>query len=190
MVHDGLYLTDVVPRDTKEYKFIDAQFKYFSSYNMYLVTMEGFDYPRSQNLLFQLHDAFNAIKYVVKDSSNKLPNMWLHFFQEWLKGTNPVHFVHPSIYPSVWIDLGGRSLSHLPSGERQGTPGMSRQLIAVVSRHINICPLDSFDKDVKPWQVFSGVLCSSGVAGFCVWACLRARTAGSECVKGSPAFVV
>ncbi|XP_056913903.1 protein patched homolog 1 [Takifugu flavidus] len=86
MVHDGLYLTDVVPRDTKEYKFIDAQFKYFSSYNMYLVTMEGFDYTRSQNLLFQLHDAFSGVKYVVKDSSNKLPNMWLHFFQEWLKG--------------------------------------------------------------------------------------------------------
>lgn len=101
MVHDGLYLTDVVPRDTKEYKFIDAQFKYFSSYNMYLVTMEGFDYTRSQNLLFQLHDAFSGVKYVVKDSSNKLPNMWLHFFQEWLKGTSPV--VCPSIGVCVCV---------------------------------------------------------------------------------------
>lgn len=97
MVHDGLYLTDVVPRDTKEYNFIDAQFKYFSFYNMYLVTMDGFDYARSQKLLVQLHNAFNGIKYVVKDGNNKLPTMWLQYFQEWLKGTNLLHLVHPSI---------------------------------------------------------------------------------------------
>lgn len=98
MVHDGLYLTDVVPRDTKEYNFIDAQFKYFSFYNMYLVTKDGFDYTRSQNLLVQLHDAFHSVKYVVKDSNNKLPNMWLQSFQEWLKGNNPVKFVHTYIH--------------------------------------------------------------------------------------------
>lgn len=88
MVHDGLYLTDIVPRDTKEYDFIDAQFKYFSFYNMYLVTMDGFDYARSQRLLIQLHNAFNSVRYVVRDSDNKLPRMWLHYFQDWLKGTN------------------------------------------------------------------------------------------------------
>lgn len=110
MVHDGLYLTDVVPRDTKEYKFIEAQFKYFSSYNMYLVTMEGFDYTRSQKLLFQLHQAFSTIKYVVKDGSSKLPNMWLHYFQEWLKGTSPVH-----VCVCVW------GVALLPSGKMQGT---------------------------------------------------------------------
>uniref|UniRef100_A0A3Q3K523 SSD domain-containing protein n=1 Tax=Monopterus albus TaxID=43700 RepID=A0A3Q3K523_MONAL len=86
MVHDGLYLTDIVPRDTKEYDFIDAQFKYFSFYNMYLVTMDGFDYARSQRLLIQLHNAFNSVKYVVRDSNNKLPRMWLHYFQDWLRG--------------------------------------------------------------------------------------------------------
>ncbi|XP_041848911.1 protein patched homolog 1 [Melanotaenia boesemani] len=85
-VHDGLYLTDIVPRDTKEYDFIDAQFKYFSFYNMYLVTMDGFDYARSQRLLIQLHNAFNSVRYVVRDSNNKLPHMWLHYFQDWLKG--------------------------------------------------------------------------------------------------------
>lgn len=88
MVHDGLYLTDIVPRDTKEYDFIDAQFKYFSFYNMYLVTREGFDYARSQRLLIQLHNAFNSVKYVVRDSNNKLPRMWLHYFQDWLRGKN------------------------------------------------------------------------------------------------------
>uniref|UniRef100_A0A8C1XGN8 Patched 2 n=1 Tax=Cyprinus carpio TaxID=7962 RepID=A0A8C1XGN8_CYPCA len=86
MVHDGLYLTDIVPRDTKEYDFITAQFKYFSFYNMYLVTMDGFDYAHSQRQLLQLHNAFNSVKYVVKDSNHKLPRMWLHYFQDWLKG--------------------------------------------------------------------------------------------------------
>ncbi|XP_067309587.1 protein patched homolog 1 [Pseudorasbora parva] len=86
MVHDGLYLTDIVPRDTKEYDFITAQFKYFSFYNMYLVTMDGFDYARSQRQLLQLHNAFNSVKYVIKDSNHRLPRMWLHYFQDWLKG--------------------------------------------------------------------------------------------------------
>ncbi|RVE61675.1 hypothetical protein OJAV_G00174820 [Oryzias javanicus] len=86
MVHDGLYLTDIVPRDTKEYDFIEAQFKYFSFYNMYLVTMDGFDYARSQRLLIQLHNAFNSVRNVVRDNDNKLPRMWLHYFQDWLKG--------------------------------------------------------------------------------------------------------
>ncbi|KAJ8011970.1 hypothetical protein DPEC_G00063850 [Dallia pectoralis] len=86
MVHDGLYLTDIVPRDTKEYHFIDAQFKYFSFYNMYLVTMDGFDYARSQRLLIQLHNSFNSVKYVVKDGDQQLPRMWLHYFQDWLLG--------------------------------------------------------------------------------------------------------
>ncbi|XP_055739270.1 protein patched homolog 1 isoform X1 [Salvelinus fontinalis] len=86
MVHDGLYLTDIVPRDTKEYDFINAQFKYFSFYNMYLVTMDGFDYARSQRLLIQLHNSFISVKYVVKDSDQQLPRMWLHYFQDWLRG--------------------------------------------------------------------------------------------------------
>ncbi|XP_066536914.1 protein patched homolog 1 [Hoplias malabaricus] len=86
MVRDGLYLTDIVPRDTKEYDFISAQFKYFSFYNMYLVTMDGFDYARSQRELLQLHNAFNSVKYVVRESDQKLPRMWLHYFQDWLKG--------------------------------------------------------------------------------------------------------
>ncbi|XP_056600357.1 protein patched homolog 1 [Triplophysa dalaica] len=86
MVHDGLYLTDIVPRDTKEYDFISSQFKYFSFYNMYLVTMDGFDYAHSQRQLIQLHNAFNTVKYVIKDSNHKLPRMWLHYFQDWLRG--------------------------------------------------------------------------------------------------------
>ncbi|XP_072560346.1 protein patched homolog 1 isoform X2 [Paramormyrops kingsleyae] len=86
MVHDGLYLTDIVPRDTKEYDFISAQFHYFSFYNIYLVTMGGFDYARSQRRLLQLHNAFSSVKHVVRTDRQKLPQMWLHYFQDWLRG--------------------------------------------------------------------------------------------------------
>ena len=149
MVHDGLYLTDVVPRDTKEYNFINAQFKYFSFYNMYLVTMDGFDYTRSQKLLMQLHDAFNSIKYVVKDSNNKLPNMWLHYFQEWLKGTNLIKFVHPPIfYLCVCGGCCCWSLSQLPLGERRVTPWQS-------PAEINGCPLERLNNDIQVFHVQS-----------------------------------
>lgn len=86
MVHDGLYLTDIVPRDTKEYDFISAQFHYFSFYNIYMVTMGGFDYARSQRRLLQLHNAFSSVKHVVRSDRQKLPQMWLHYFQDWLRG--------------------------------------------------------------------------------------------------------
>ena len=37
-VKDGLDLTDVVPRGTPEYEFLEKQSKYFGFYNIYLVT--------------------------------------------------------------------------------------------------------------------------------------------------------
>lgn len=86
MVHDGLYLTDIVPRETKEYNFIEAQFKYFSFYNMYIVSMGGFDYAASQTLLYDLHRSFNGIKYIVREEDKELPKMWLHYIQDWLRG--------------------------------------------------------------------------------------------------------
>ncbi|XP_048395423.2 protein patched homolog 1 [Stegostoma tigrinum] len=86
MVHDGLYLTDIVPRETKEYDFIAAQFKYFSFYNMYIVSMGGFDYPTSQKLLYDLHKSFNNVKYIVREENKELPKMWLHYIQDWLRG--------------------------------------------------------------------------------------------------------
>uniref|UniRef100_A0A8C5S5U3 Patched 2 n=1 Tax=Laticauda laticaudata TaxID=8630 RepID=A0A8C5S5U3_LATLA len=84
-VHDGLYLTDIVPRGTKEHAFISAQFKYFSFYNMFVVTNGGFDYPSSQEALYSLHQAFAAIHYVVREENHQLPKMWLHYFRDWLQ---------------------------------------------------------------------------------------------------------
>lgn len=37
-VKDGLDLTDVVPRDTTEYNFLEAQAKYFGFYSVYAIT--------------------------------------------------------------------------------------------------------------------------------------------------------
>lgn len=84
-VKDGLELTDIVPRETSEYDFIGAQFKFFSFYNMYVVTQQA-EYPKKQRLLHQLHQRFHTVRYVLKEDNGELPHMWLHYFREWLQG--------------------------------------------------------------------------------------------------------
>ncbi|GCB64590.1 protein patched homolog 1 isoform X1 [Scyliorhinus torazame] len=85
-VRDGLDLTDIVPRETREYDFIAAQFKYFSFYNMYIVTKQETDYPNAQHLLYYLHKSFRNVKFILLEEDGKLPNMWLHYFHDWLQG--------------------------------------------------------------------------------------------------------
>uniref|UniRef100_UPI00398F6AC7 protein patched homolog 1 n=1 Tax=Pristiophorus japonicus TaxID=55135 RepID=UPI00398F6AC7 len=85
-VRDGLDLTDIVPRDTREYDFIAAQFKYFSFYNMYIVTKQETDYPNAQNLLYYLHKSFRNVKFILLEDNGELPKMWLHYFHDWLQG--------------------------------------------------------------------------------------------------------
>uniref|UniRef100_A0A672GCV7 SSD domain-containing protein n=1 Tax=Salarias fasciatus TaxID=181472 RepID=A0A672GCV7_SALFA len=84
-VRDGLELTDIVPRETSEYDFIGAQFKFFSFYNMYVVTQRA-DYALNQPLLHQLHQRFHTVRYVLKEDNGQLPRMWLHYFRDWLQG--------------------------------------------------------------------------------------------------------
>ncbi|NXO37287.1 PTC1 protein, partial [Locustella ochotensis] len=84
-VRDGLDLTDIVPRETREYDFIAAQFKYFSFYNMYIVTQKA-DYPNAQHLLYELHRSFSNVAYVLLEEDRQLPKMWLHYFRDWLQG--------------------------------------------------------------------------------------------------------
>ncbi|NWY04230.1 PTC1 protein, partial [Nothoprocta ornata] len=74
-VRDGLDLTDIVPRETREYDFIAAQFKYFSFYNMYIVTQKA-DYPNVQHLLYELHKSFSNVTYVLLEEDKQLPKMW------------------------------------------------------------------------------------------------------------------
>ena len=61
LVRDGLDMTDVVPRNSTEHKFVTAQLQYFSIYPMYLVTMKDFDYTKGQKLLYKYHDAFKSV---------------------------------------------------------------------------------------------------------------------------------
>uniref|UniRef100_A0A3Q2YC48 Patched 1 n=1 Tax=Hippocampus comes TaxID=109280 RepID=A0A3Q2YC48_HIPCM len=84
-VRDGLELTDIVPRETSEYDFIGAQFKFFSFYNMYVVTQRA-DYAHKQPLLHELHRRFRSVRYVLKEDNGQLPPMWLHYFRDWLQG--------------------------------------------------------------------------------------------------------
>lgn len=103
MVHDGLYLTDIVPRDTKAHAFISAQFKYFSFYNMFIVTKGGFHYPGAQAALLSLHQAFSTVKYVVREGNHDLPKMWLHYFQDWLRGKGRPQSFHPNLYAKKYL---------------------------------------------------------------------------------------
>ncbi|KAM7017954.1 LOW QUALITY PROTEIN: protein patched homolog 1 [Tautogolabrus adspersus] len=84
-VRDGLELTDIVPRETSEYDFIGAQFKFFSFYNMYVVTQRA-EYAQKQPLLHQLHHRFHTVRYVLKEDNGQLPRMWLDYFRDWLQG--------------------------------------------------------------------------------------------------------
>ena len=71
-VEEGLDLTDVVPRESPEHKFVEAQFKYFSFYPIAAVTMEGYDYPNGQELLYKFHAAFRRVKTFILYSQNTL----------------------------------------------------------------------------------------------------------------------
>ncbi|XP_052102126.1 protein patched homolog 1-like [Mytilus californianus] len=84
-VKDGLDLTDVVPKDTNEYKFLKAQSKYFGFYNVYMVTKDGFDYPNNQHLLRDYHRAFQTVDNIIKKQDNSMPDFWLDMFRDWLK---------------------------------------------------------------------------------------------------------
>ncbi|XP_068677045.1 protein patched homolog 1-like isoform X1 [Montipora foliosa] len=85
-VEEGLDLTDVVPRKSPEHKFVEAQFKYFSFYEIAGVTMEGYDYANGQDLLYKFHNAFKKIPNIIKTPEEELPKFWLMYFRDWLKG--------------------------------------------------------------------------------------------------------
>lgn len=89
LVEDGLALADVVPRGTKEHAFLSAQLRYFSLYEVALVTQGGFDYTHSQRALFDLHQRFSSLKAVVPSPAARVPRTWLHYYRNWLQGEQP-----------------------------------------------------------------------------------------------------
>uniref|UniRef100_A0A2K5QEM2 Patched 2 n=1 Tax=Cebus imitator TaxID=2715852 RepID=A0A2K5QEM2_CEBIM len=86
LVQDGLALTDVVPRGTKEHDFLSAQLRYFSLYEVALVTQGGFDYAHSQRALFDLHQRFSSLKAVLPPPATQAPRTWLHYYRDWQGG--------------------------------------------------------------------------------------------------------
>lgn len=86
LVQDGLALTDVVPQGTKEHDFLSVQLRYFSLYEVALVTQGGFDYAHSQRALFDLHQRFSSLKAVLPPPATQAPRTWLHYYRNWLQG--------------------------------------------------------------------------------------------------------
>lgn len=84
-VKDGLDLTDVVPRGSSEYKFLENESKYFGFYNIYIVTKD-FDYPNNQRLLREFYHAFQNVDKILRNNDGTLPTFWLDAFRTWLIG--------------------------------------------------------------------------------------------------------
>lgn len=78
-------LSTFLPRNTQEYKYLEAQNKYFGFYNFYLVTTE-LEYPLSQPLLYEYHNSLTQVPHVLKDSNGGLNmnDFWLTNFRDYL----------------------------------------------------------------------------------------------------------
>ena len=83
-VEDGLSMTDIVPRNTTDFRFLVAQDKYFGFYNMYAVTKGNFEYPEKQKLLYDYHNAFVRVPNIIKDDNGGFNEFWLSLFRKWL----------------------------------------------------------------------------------------------------------
>ncbi|XP_045482459.1 protein patched [Harmonia axyridis] len=78
-------LSTFLPKNTQEYKYLEAQNKFFGFYNFYLVTTE-LEYPLSQPLLYEYHNSLTQVPHVLKDSNGGLNmnDFWLANFRDYL----------------------------------------------------------------------------------------------------------
>ncbi|KAJ8936505.1 hypothetical protein NQ314_012369 [Rhamnusium bicolor] len=78
-------LSTFLPKNTQEYKYLEAQNKFFGFYNFYLVTTE-LEYPFNQPLLYEYHSSLTNVPYVLKDSNGGLNmnDFWLANFRDFL----------------------------------------------------------------------------------------------------------
>ncbi|KAL1492732.1 hypothetical protein ABEB36_010942 [Hypothenemus hampei] len=79
-------LSSFLPRNTQEYKYLEAQDNYFGFYNFFLATSE-LEYPYSQPLLYEYHSSLSHVPHVLKDSNGGLAmnNFWLDNFRDYLE---------------------------------------------------------------------------------------------------------
>lgn len=83
-IENNLEFSDMVPKDTLEYKHMTLRRKYFPIFNAFAVTKDNFDYSTSQKLLHEYYQALNKIDGIDKDDRAVSPNFWLILFREWL----------------------------------------------------------------------------------------------------------
>ncbi|XP_057663155.1 protein patched [Diorhabda carinulata] len=78
-------LSTFLPKVTQEYKYLEAQNKFFGFYNFYLVTTE-LEYPLNQPLLYEYHSSLTQVPHVLKDSNGGLNmnDFWLANFRDFL----------------------------------------------------------------------------------------------------------
>ncbi|CAG9816535.1 unnamed protein product, partial [Phaedon cochleariae] len=78
-------LSTFLPKNTQEYKYLEAQNKFFGFYNFYLVTTE-LEYPLNQPLLYEYHSSLTKVPHVLKDSNGGLNmnDFWLANFRDYL----------------------------------------------------------------------------------------------------------
>lgn len=78
-------LSTFLPRQTQEYKYLEAHNRYFGFYNFYLVTTE-LEYPLNQPLLYEYHASLKKVPHVLKDSNGGLNmnDFWLANFRDYL----------------------------------------------------------------------------------------------------------
>ncbi|XP_053962100.1 protein patched [Anastrepha ludens] len=105
-LQDGLDLIDLVPKDTNEYKFLNAQASMFGFYSMYAVTQGNFEYPTNQRLLHEYHEAFVRVPHVIKNDNGGLPDFWLSLFRDWLLNLQRIfdrEFSEGRLTPEGWL---------------------------------------------------------------------------------------
>lgn len=78
-------LSTFLPKNTQEYKYLEAHNKFFGFYNFYLVTTE-LEYPLNQPLLYEYHSSLTQVPHVLKDSNGGLNmnDFWLANFRDFL----------------------------------------------------------------------------------------------------------
>ncbi|KAJ8913185.1 hypothetical protein NQ315_009022 [Exocentrus adspersus] len=78
-------LSAFLPKNTQEYKYLEAHNRFFGFYNFYLVTTE-LEYPFNQPLLHEYHSSLTNVPHVLKDSNGglNLNDFWLANFRDFL----------------------------------------------------------------------------------------------------------
>ncbi len=61
----GLDLTDVVPKNTAPYSFLEAREKYFSFFPMFSILEGPLDYPGQQKIISNFRDTMERSKWTV-----------------------------------------------------------------------------------------------------------------------------